>query len=50
LTPGTVEAAASGLDFASALRKAQLGMMAESGTDTGFAHPAFWAPYIVIGD
>lgn len=50
LTAGTVEAAAAGKDFASALQKAQLRMLNETKDRAAFAHPAFWAPYIVIGD
>ncbi|WP_205700607.1 CHAT domain-containing protein [Croceicoccus sediminis] len=50
LTAGAVEAAAAGGDFAFALQKAQLRMLDEARDGTAFAHPAFWAPYIVIGD
>jgi len=49
LTVDTVRGAGSGLDRAQALRAAQLALIADADV-AGGAHPAIWAPFILIGD
>ena len=48
LTINTVKNAASGMDRAEALRQAQLELMSDPSVP-GAAHPAIWAPFILIG-
>ena len=48
LTINTVKNAASGMDRAEALRQAQLELMSDPDVP-GAAHPAVWAPFILIG-
>ena len=47
LTVGTVKGAAKGLSRAEALRRAQLDLIADPAVPDG-AHPAIWAPFVVI--
>ena len=47
LTVGTVEGMAAGLDRPEALRRAQLSLMGDSDV-AGAAHPAIWAPFVII--
>lgn len=47
LSVDTVKGAASGLPRAEALRRAQLSLMADSAVPDA-AHPAIWAPFVII--
>ena len=47
LSVGTVEGAASGLGRAEALQQAQLAMLNDD-TRAEYAHPALWAPFVLI--
>lgn len=47
LTVGTVRGSASGLSRAEALRQTQLALMADASVP-GAAHPAIWAPFVII--
>ncbi|ANU07002.1 CHAT domain-containing tetratricopeptide repeat protein [Paraurantiacibacter namhicola] len=47
LTVGTVEGMVSGLSRPDALRRAQLSLMADEGVPDA-AHPAIWAPFVII--
>lgn len=47
LTVGTVRGAAAGMSRAEALRQTQLALMAD-GSVPGAAHPAIWAPFVII--
>lgn len=47
LTVGTVRGWAKGLSRAEALRRAQLALMADRSVADG-AHPAIWAPFVII--
>jgi CHAT domain-containing protein len=49
LTLRTVEGARGGLSRAEALRRAQLEVMRDTGIPGG-AHPATWAPFVLVGD
>lgn len=49
LTLGTLEGAAHGLSRPEALRRAQLAIMADRKLP-GSAHPASWAPFVLVGD
>jgi CHAT domain-containing protein/tetratricopeptide (TPR) repeat protein len=49
LTVGAARGAAQGLDPAEALRRAQLALMAD-GSVPGAAHPALWAPFVLVGN
>lgn len=49
LTLRTLEGARKGLSRAEALRRAQLEVL-ESGDVAGAAHPATWAPFVLVGD
>ncbi|WP_162806498.1 CHAT domain-containing protein [Sphingosinicella terrae] len=49
LTVDTVRGAAAGLGRAEALRQAQLALISDPAVSGG-AHPAIWAPFILIGD
>ena len=39
----------SGIGRAEALRRTRLGMMGDDG-NPHFAHPAFWAPFVLTGE
>jgi CHAT domain-containing protein len=45
----TVRRAAHGLPRAEALRQAQLALIARTDVP-GAAHPAVWAPFVIVGD
>jgi CHAT domain-containing protein len=47
LSVGTVRGAAAGLPRAEALRQAQLALMADPSVP-GAAHPAIWAPFVIV--
>lgn len=49
LTVETIRGALDGMGRAEALRRAQLDMIDDAGFADG-AHPAVWAPFIIIGD
>lgn len=49
LTVETARGTARGLDPAEALRRAQLGLMADKSVP-GAAHPALWAPFVLVGN
>ena len=49
LSVETVQRARRGVSRAEALRQAQLGLIADRSVPGG-SHPAFWAPFMLIGD
>ena len=49
LSVDTVRGAAGGLDRAEALRRAQLALMRDASVE-GAAHPAVWAPFVIVED
>jgi CHAT domain-containing protein len=49
LTTKTMHHVTEGMDKAKALQQAQLDMLNEAG-NSNLSHPAFWAPFVLVGD